>query len=123
MTSSRTNSLAHRQKSHCEEAAQVHTVQKWITTHTTSSFHSNHRQTEHKEVLLCQEQFSNDETGSMTLELDHFQETLKVQSALGSLMVHRISHITMLITLCCILPQRLSQEIHCWKLHDKSQLR
>ena len=59
----------------------------------------------------------------MTMELDHFQETLKVQSALGSLMVHRISHITMLITLCGILPQRLSQEIHCWKLRDKSQLR
>jgi hypothetical protein len=47
--------------------------------------------------------------GLMTLELDHFQEILKVQSALGSLMIHRISHITMLITLCCTLPQRLSQ--------------
>ena len=96
MMSSRTNYLAHHQRSHCEEAAQVHTMQKWITTHITSSFHSNHRQTEHKEVFLCQEQFSNDETGSMTLELDHCQETLKVQSALGSLIVHRISHITML---------------------------
>ena len=52
----------------------------------------------------------------MTLELDYFQGILKVQSALGSLMVHRISHITMLITLCCTLPQHLSQEIHCCKL-------
>ena len=38
-------------------------------------------------MLLCQEQVSNDETGSMILELNHNQETLKAQSALGSLMV------------------------------------
>ena len=52
----------------------MHTVQKWITTLTTNSFHSKRWQAEQKKMFLCREQFSNDETGSMTLEMDEFAE-------------------------------------------------
>eukprot|EP00971_Amphidinium_carterae_P233539 4634704-Amphidinium_carterae.1 len=43
----------------------------------------------------------------MNLKLHYFQEIVEAH-AIGSLLVHRISHITMLITLCCTLPRHRS---------------